>query len=42
MLNFPFSDEVLIGIVLDTPQSYQYLMQAHLENWEKSADAIFD
>ncbi|HSK70702.1 MAG TPA: DUF1444 family protein [Pyrinomonadaceae bacterium] len=42
MLNFPFSEEVLIGVVLDTPQSYQYLMQTHLESWEKSANEIFD
>lgn len=41
LVNFPFGDEVAIGVVIDDEKSYRYVAQENLQNWNVSKDELY-
>lgn len=42
LLTFPFSDDVLIGVVVDSPAGYQYVRTEEPPAWGQGAKEVYD
>lgn len=41
VVNYPFGDEICVGIVIDGEKSYSYVTQDDLNNWDVSEETLY-
>lgn len=41
VINFPFGNDVVIGVVVDSEKSYQYVTQENLQSWSISEKEVY-